>query len=159
MQCVHFGHCLSPLCLAYGVTHKHGTRVVNEGGMTHGLPQQVAVTSSLTNQWHPNIIAFDKSTTGYGQQTKKASSASPYLSPQPLSKKAKAGTASARGAGSQRSQSVTSMSGNGKNSGRSQSLPPAHASHVCMCVRQRACAHERARANANSVARYIYFSH
>ena len=99
----------------------------NEGGMTHGLPQQGAVTSSLTNQWHPNIIAFDKSTTGYGQQTKKTSSASPYLSAQPLSKKAKAGTVSARGAGSQRSQSVTSMSGNGKNSGRSQSLPPAHA--------------------------------
>lgn len=90
----------------------------NEGGMTHGFPQAPSTTmlghmgqglgQQLGQQWHPNIIAFDKSTTGYGQdQTKKASTKNPYLAPQPLSKKAKGGgPTSAQGTQKERSNGV-----------------------------------------------------
>ena len=107
----------------------------NQGGMTHGFPQAPPMTSmsAMTQQWHPNIIAFDKSTTGYGQmQPKKAGTASPYLAAQPLSKKSK----SARG--QLRSKSVTGNASFSVSQGRNtmsktgqsaSNLPPAHASN------------------------------
>ena len=103
----------------------------NEGGLTHGFPQLPPTTAMSAQQWHPNIISFDRSTTGHGSmQTKKAGAASPYLASQPLSKKAKAGSAAGRN--TQRSHSVAGNSsrlstrvGTMPNSRAAGSLPPA----------------------------------
>jgi len=96
----------------------------NDGGLTHGFPQLPSTTAMSAQQWHPNIISFDKSTTGHGNtQTKKASMASPYFAAQPLSKKAKAGSEAGRN--TQRSQSVA---GN-RSSARAGTMPNSRAAN------------------------------
>jgi len=106
----------------------------NEGGMAHGFSQPAPMTamSSMTQQWHPNIISFDKSTTGQGlMQSKKASTASPYLAAQPLSKKAKSAKGGQRARSVAGNANLSSLQGRDSTPKTSQSgggLPAPHAS-------------------------------